>query len=104
MRRRRGTASALHRMRDHLGGQVGADVLDAGHAARRGDQRLAQRRNLALRRIAELDVEGNVAALDLQVLQLLRRDEVFARVRVGDALQGFEEGGIRGGHESGFIG
>jgi hypothetical protein len=34
----------------------------SGQRARRRDQRLAERRNLALRRVAELDVEGDVAA------------------------------------------
>jgi hypothetical protein len=58
-------------MRDDAAAQVDADVLHAGQRAHRGDQRLAQRRELALGRVAEFDVEGDVAALDLQVLQQL---------------------------------
>ena len=72
---------------DDLRRDVDADVGDARHAARRRDQRLAQRGDLA-RRIAELDVEGDVAALDAQVLQLLGGDEVLAGFGVDHGLQG----------------
>ena len=49
----------MHGVRHHLGGDVDADVFDPGHTARRGNQGLAQQRQLALARIAELDVEGH---------------------------------------------
>ena len=55
--------------------------------ARRRDQRLAQRRDLALGRIAELDVEGDVAAVDAQVLQRLGADEILAGIGVDDGLE-----------------
>ena len=69
-----------------------------GHAARGGDQRASQRRDLALGRIAELDVEGHIAAIDTQVLELPRGDEILARVRVHDALERLEERGFIDGH------
>jgi len=93
--------AALHRVRDHLAHDIGADVLDPGHAARRGDQRPAQRRDLALGRIAELDVEADVTALDLEVLQLPGADEVAAGVRVDDGLQRVEQRNVGQGRGHG---
>ena len=52
-----------------------------------------------LRRIAELDVEGDVAALDAQVAQLLGGDEIAAGLGVDDGLQGLEQIGFVDGHE-----
>ena len=58
---------------------AGRGVLDAAvavmeHAARSSatDERLAQRTVLALRRVAHLEVEGDIAAFDAQVLHLPR--------------------------------
>ena len=50
--------------------------------------------NLALGGVAQLDVEGHVAAVDAQVLQLLGGDEVLAGVRVDTVLQRVEQGGF----------
>jgi hypothetical protein len=72
---------------EDLGRDVHRDVVDAGRRLGRGDQRLAQGRHLALGRVAELHVEGDVAAFDLHVLHGLGADEILARVRVRDARQ-----------------
>ena len=55
--------------------------------------------------IAQLDVEGDVAAFDAQVLHLLGADEVLARVGVGDGLQRFQQLGFGdgSGHRPGGV-
>ena len=90
--------AALHRVSDDFRGDVDADVGNAGHAARGGDQGLADRIDLRARRVAELDVEGDVAAFDAQVLELARGDEVAASLGVDDGLQRLEKISLRGGH------
>jgi len=62
------------------------------------DQRLAERWDLALRRVAELDIEGNVAAFDAHIPDLPGRDEILAGVRVDDALQRIEQRGFGDRH------
>jgi hypothetical protein len=47
-----------------------------------GDHLLADAVDLRLRRVAELDVEGNVVAVDLHVLHRLGGDEILARIGV----------------------
>ena len=54
----------------------------------RVDDVRADARDLALRRIAELDVEGDVAAVDLDVLDCLGGDEIFMGVGIDDSGQG----------------
>ncbi len=61
-------------------------------------QRLAQRRRLALGRIAQLDVERDLALVDLQVLQRLGADEILACVGVEDGLEGLRERLLRNCH------
>jgi hypothetical protein len=85
-------------VRDDLRDDVDADVGDAGDAARGGDQRAPERFDLRLGRIAELDVEGDVAAIDAQVAQLLGGDEIAAGLGVDDGLLGLEEIGFVDGH------
>jgi hypothetical protein len=90
---------------DDLHRQVDADVVDPGHGARGGDQRLAQRRHLALGGVAQLDVEGNVVAVDAQVAQL--RLDTKSRPVWGSttALQRFGQRGFgHGGHVGGVDG
>ena len=72
-----------------------ATPLAAAISARR------KRRNLALGGVAEFDVERHVAASDLEVLQRLGGDEIFAGVGINNGLQGLQQL-VRGGH-SGFF-
>ena len=64
-------------------------------AACRLDQTLPQGVVLRLRRVAELDVESDVAARDAHVAQLLRRHQVATRLGVDDALQGLRAAQVR---------
>src|SRR5207247_1067215 len=73
-------------------------VLDTGHRARGGDQRLSQARDLALRGVTQLDLEGHVATVDAQILDLLGRHEIAPGVGVGDGFEGVEQGGFGDGH------
>jgi hypothetical protein len=50
----------------------GAGVLDTGKRADGVDDRTADRIDLALRRIAELDVDADVSAVNADVLRRLR--------------------------------
>jgi hypothetical protein len=66
-----------------------------------GDQGPAQRRDLALGRVAQLHVEGDISARDLKVLECLGRDEIGAGVGVDDGLQGLQQL-VWGGHSGIF--
>jgi hypothetical protein len=55
-------------MGDNLAEHVGADVANTRHRPDLGDQRLADAVDLALGRVAQLDVEGHVGAAHAQVL------------------------------------
>jgi len=83
--------AALRRVGDDAHRDVGRDVVHARNAFGSGDQCAAKGRNLALRRVAQLDVERHVAAGDLQVLQGFGRDKVGAGVRVDDGLEGLQQ-------------
>ena len=93
--------ASLDRVRNDLRDDVDADVGDAFDAAGGGDQRTPERFDLRLGRIAQLDVEGDVAAVDAHVAQLLGGDEIAAGLGVDDGLQGLEERGFVDGHEGG---
>jgi hypothetical protein len=93
--------TTLHRVRGDLHRQVGTDVFNASHRACRGDKGLAERREQALGRVAEFDIEGHVTTVDAQVADLLGRNEVLAGVRVDDGFQGVEQGGFGDGHGGG---
>ena len=80
--------AALHRVRDDLHRHVGADVAGAGRL-QRVDHRAADAVDLAGGRVAEFDVDADVAALDAHVARGARADEVLAGVGVDDALQRF---------------
>src|SRR5205085_10548673 len=56
-------------------------------------------RQLALRRVAQLHVEGNFAAFDVHVLHRLGADEVLSGVRVGHAREPGEQLFL-GGHKT----
>jgi hypothetical protein len=82
--------------------EIRTDVRDVRKRARRSDQGLAQRRDLALRGIAEFDIERDVAAFDAQVLDLPGRDEIlpvfgsmtlFSASSSAVSLTGMEDGG-----------
>ena len=77
---------------------------DAGHRARGGDERAAQQRDLALGRVAELDIEAQVAPVELEVRQLLGRDEVAPGVGIDDGLERGKQRGFGGGHGMWFRG
>jgi hypothetical protein len=75
-------------VRQDLARDVDAGVVHARKLAQRVDDGRADARDLALRRIAELDVEGDVAAVDLDVLDCLGGDEIFMGVGIDDSGQG----------------
>jgi hypothetical protein len=72
----------LHGVGDHLGKHIGADVADARQLLDFGDYRRAQPVDLALCRIAELDVERDVIAVDLDVPDAATADQILAGVGV----------------------
>jgi hypothetical protein len=81
--------AALHRVGRDLRRDVDRHVGHALDSPGGRHQRLAKRRDLALGRIAQLNVESHVRAGDFHVLQGLARDEIHARVRVRHILQRF---------------
>src|SRR5690606_31585857 len=62
----------------------------AAMAAGGGDRGVARRRDLAFGRVAQFDIEGDVGAVDLEVLDRLRAGQRLARVGVDDGLQGLQ--------------
>ena len=58
------------------------DIADARQGAHGGDHLLADGVDLRLGRIAEFDVEGNVAAIDPDVLEGLAGNEILARIGI----------------------
>ena len=89
----------LHRMRDYLRIDVGADVADAGDGLQLRNHRGTQSLDLALGRIAELDVERNIAAADLDVLDAAAADEILAGIGVDDGLERILDALFVDGHE-----
>ena len=77
----------LHGMRDHFRKDVGADVADAGDRFQLRDHGRAQPFDLALRRIAEFNIERDVIAGNLDVLGTAAADEILAGVGVDDFLE-----------------
>jgi hypothetical protein len=67
---------------------VDADVAGTPGSARTPAITTARRRELALGRVAEFDVEGDVAAVDLDVLDRFRGHEIFIGIGVDDRGQG----------------
>ena len=55
---------------------------------------------LASRRIAELDVDADAVAVDSDLAHRFRRDEIAARVGIGDAVQCLLDVGLGHGHGS----
>jgi ATP-binding protein involved in chromosome partitioning len=62
-------------------------IADARQGAHGGDHLLADGVDLRLGRIAEFDVEGNVAAIDPDVLEGLAGNEILARIGIDRSRQ-----------------
>ena len=77
----------LHRMGNDLAEDVGRHIADARQGAHGGDHLLADGVDLRLGRIAEFDVEGNVAAIDPDVLEGLAGNEILARIGIDRSRQ-----------------
>jgi len=69
---------------------IDGNVVHATDGFRRRNQGFAQTGDLAFGRVAEFDVERDITTADLQVLQRLGADKVFARVGVQHSQQGVQ--------------
>ena len=90
--------AALHRMRRDLLRHVDGDASRARQRDERIGDQLLQDLVLRLRRIAELDVDVDVAALDLDLLDRLAAHEILARVGIDQCAQSGLDIGLGDGH------
>ena len=68
--------------------EVGRGVANSRQRAHGGDHLLADGVDLGFGRVAELDVEGDVVAIDLDILQRLAGDVILAGIGVDRSSEG----------------
>src|SRR4030095_6164056 len=78
----------LHRVRHDLLADVDGDASSTPQRSARVLDELADDFVLALRWIAELDLDADLAVVDAHALDRLFRYEILARVRIDHGLQG----------------
>ena len=77
--------AALHRMRSHLHADVDMHLSHTGNRAQGSINQLLDGIGLCFRWIAKLDIERNLAAVDLDIFCRFTGDEIFTRVGVNHA-------------------
>ena len=90
--------ATLHRMRRDFLRHVDGDAPRARQRRERVDDQLAQRLVLRLRGIAELDVDDDVGAVDVHLLDGFATHKIFAGDRIGQRAQSRLDIGLGDGH------